>query len=153
MKIAAITLFALFITGCMTTPVMPNRPVLACDDCRGLTYYGPQQAAPEAPGVSLGKALIGGAVAIAGYGFAADAVKSTSQTIADAGKYAIVEQQAPTVVNQPDPTIVTQPDPTIVTQPTPIVVDPVVVNPTIVEVPAPAGDVPAPTGGLPELGP
>jgi len=100
-------------------------------------YYGPQQAPAEAPGVSLGKALIGGAVAIAGYGFAADAVKSTSQTIADAGKYAIVEQPTPTVVTQPDPTVVNQPPPTIVMQPDPIIVDPTVVNPVVVEVPTP----------------
>ena len=115
--------------GCMTTPSMPSRPVLACQDCQGLTYWGPQQPAPEAPGVALGRALIGGAVSIAGYGFAADALKSTTETAANAGRYAVVEQPAPTVVTQPSPTVVEQPqpvvvDPTIVTQPPPVIVEP-----------------------------
>jgi hypothetical protein len=119
----------------MTTPVQPVRPVLACDDCKGLQYYGPQMPAPEAPGVALGKALIGGAVQIAGFGFAADAAKSVSDTIAGAGKYAIVEQQAPTVVTQPEPTVVTQPAPTVLTQPPPTIVTqppPIVVEQQVV---------------------
>ena len=125
----------LALCGCMTTPVMPTRPVLSCDDCKGLAYYGPQMPTPDAPGVAMAKTLVGGAVKIAGLGFAFDAVKSTSQTIADAGKYTIVEQQAPTVVTQPSPTVVNQPAPTVVTQPTPTIVTqppPVVVEPYVV---------------------
>ena len=135
MRIALIAL-PLLLTGCMTTPVQPVRPVLACDDCRGLTYYGSQHAPQEAPGVALARTLAGAAVQIANAGFMADAIKSTSKTIADAGKYAIVEQPAPTVITQPDPTIVTQPDPMIINQPPPIIVPqppPIIVEPVVIQ--------------------
>ena len=103
-----------FLTGCMTTPVQPVRPVLVCNDCKGLAYYGPQIPAPEAPGVTMAKTLVGGLTSIASVAFTADAIKSTSQTIANAGKYAIVQQPEPTIVTQPEPTIVTQPRPVII---------------------------------------
>jgi hypothetical protein len=122
-KIYATLFSILFLTGCMATPQQPVRPILSCVDCKGLNYYGPQMPTPDAPGVAMAKVLVGGAVKIAGVAFAVDAIKSTSQTIADAGKYAIVEQPTPTVVTQPDPTVVVQPDPTVITQPPPIIVE------------------------------
>ena len=45
---------------------------------------------------------------------------------------------APVVVEQPPPVIVDQPPPIIVTQPPPIIVDPVIVQPGVIQVPAPA---------------
>ena len=118
MKILLV-LSIILLTSCMTPPVQQVRPVLQCEDCKNLTYYGPQLPAQEAPGVSMAKVIVGGITKVAGVAFAVDAIKSTSSTIANAGKVTVVDQQTHSS------NIQTQSDPVIVTQPEPIVVNPV----------------------------
>ena len=89
----------LVLTGCATTsgPPAPRQPILSCDDCAGLVYYGQQQAYTSDSVKMLG-ILAGAATSIAGYGFASNTVKGLTETAANAGK---IE-----VINQPDPTVV-----------------------------------------------
>jgi hypothetical protein len=122
-------LASLLLAGCLTAPQVASRPILTCADCKELVYNGPAPPAAKAPGVQLAETLVSGAVAIAGYGFTADALKSTVSTAASAGQVAIVEQPAPTVFEQRPPTVVQAPDPVIVPAADPIIVDPVVVRP------------------------
>ena len=128
------------ISGCMATPQPKQvRPVMTCDDCKGLAYYGPQDAPGPDPRVQMAKTITSGIVSVAGIGAGAygvnqmaGAATSIVGTVAGAGKYAIVEQPSPTIVTQPDPTIVTQPEPIIVDPPETVIVNPEVVDPVVV---------------------
>ena len=136
MKQLIVCLLPVTLVACATTAPAPQQPMLSCDDCQGLTYYGPPRPAPEHPAIGVLKVLAGAGTTIAGYGYAASTVQNVTKTVADAGKYAIVTQPDPVVVNQPAPTIVTQPDP--IPQPDPIIVNPPPVpDPIIVPSPDP----------------
>ena len=106
-KLALPALGLVFLTGCATTqPPAPPMPVLSCDDCSGLRYYG-QQAPAQSETSKIVGVLAGAATSIAGYGFAAEAAKSLTSTVAAAGKVEVVEQQTATVV-RPEVVIVPQ---------------------------------------------
>mgnify|MGYP001140523612 CR=1 FL=1 len=98
MKLLVLPL-ALSLTACATTqgPPAPSLPVLSCDDCSGLRYYG-HQAPPQSETAKIIGVLAGAATQIAGYGFASDAAKSITTTAASAGRVQVVEQPDPTVV-------------------------------------------------------
>ena len=120
-----IILFIILLTGCVaTTQQAPQNPVLTCDNCSGLVYYGPPTAT-QSQAVTMASILTKGAVAIAGIAIGADKEKAIIETVADAGRYV--------AFNQPAPTVVQQPTSTIVEQPAPVIVDPVVVQPQIVK--------------------
>ena len=89
----------LSLSACATTqgPPAPSMPVLSCDDCSGLRYYG-HQAPPQSETAKIIGVLAGAATNIAGYGFAADAVKTVTSTAATAGRIQVVDQPAPTIV-------------------------------------------------------
>ena len=92
----------LSLSACATTqsPPAPSLPVLSCDDCSGLRYYG-HQAPPQSETAKIIGVLAGAATNIAGYGFAADAVKTVTSTAASAGRVQVIEQPEPTIV-QPE---------------------------------------------------
>jgi len=97
MKLLALP-FALSLTACATTQApAPSMPILSCDDCTGLRYYGQQSPAQSETSKIIG-VLAGAATQIAGYGFASDAAKSITTTAASAGRVQVVEQPDPTVV-------------------------------------------------------
>ena len=90
---------ALTLTACATTqsPPAPSMPVLSCDDCSGLRYYG-HQAPPQSETAKIVGVIAGAVTQVAGYGYAADAVKSVTNTAASAGRIQVLEQPAPTIV-------------------------------------------------------
>ena len=98
MKLILIPL-AFSLTACATTegPPAPSMPVISCDDCSGLRYYG-NQAPPQSETAKIIGVLAGAATQIAGYGFASDAVKNVTTTTANAGRVQVVEQPEPTIV-------------------------------------------------------
>lgn len=98
-RLFALLPLALTLTACATTqaPPAPSMPVLSCDDCSGLRYYG-HQAPPQSETAKIIGVLAGAATNIAGYGFAADAVKTVTSTAATAGRIQVIEQPAPTIV-------------------------------------------------------
>ena len=98
MKLLVLPL-ALSLTACATTqaPPAPSMPVLSCDDCSGLRYYG-HQAPPQSETAKIIGVLAGAVTQVAGYGYAADAVKSVTNTAASAGRIQLLEQPAPTIV-------------------------------------------------------
>ena len=125
--------FAFLLVGCsasmMETPVQPVRPIISCTDCKGLVYYGEQQPAPEAPGVSLARVLTDGVSKVAlGY-IGADLAKSVVSTVADSGKQYSNNTTTTTTTSQSPPVVVEQPNPLVVK---PEVVNPQVVNPQVV---------------------
>ena len=113
-RLLALLPLALTLTACATTqaPSGPPMPVLSCDDCSGLRYYGKQAPAQSEMSKIIG-VVAGAATQIAGYGFAADAVKGITSTAASAGRVQIVEQPEPIVV-QPEVVTVTEVEPLIV---------------------------------------
>jgi len=90
---------SLTLTACATTqsPPAPSMPVLSCDDCSGLRYYG-HQAPPQSETSKIIGMLAGAATQIAGYGFASDTVKGITTTAATAGRIQVIEQPEPTIV-------------------------------------------------------
>lgn len=102
MKILLASLASLTLTACATTgaPPAPPKPIISCNQCSGLLYYG-EQAPARSESVQIAGMLAGAATQIAGFGFAADAAKSLTQTVAGAGRIEVIEQPAqlpPTVV-------------------------------------------------------
>ena len=86
-----------FLTACASNPPAPPKPILSCNDCRGLLYYG-EQAPQQSEAVTLAGIVAGAATSIAGYGFAADTVKGLTSTAANAGRVQVIEQPDPTIV-------------------------------------------------------
>ena len=140
-----LALVAACISGCASmapAPLPPQQPILACDDCRGLTYYGPAQPAPVDPRVAMAQTITGGIVRLGGVIAGVQAATSIADTIATAGRVVVapgattstqtVQAVQPEVVQAAQPQIVTQPAPQIITQPAPVIVDPVVVRPEVV---------------------
>ena len=66
-----IALTPILLTGCMAAN--PARPVLTCNNCGDLTYYGPQQPDPR---VEMARALTGGLSSIVGIAVGGDVLKS-----------------------------------------------------------------------------
>lgn len=78
-----VCLTAGLITGCLQTPAPPPlRPVLACEDCKGLTYYGPQQAPPPNPNVQMASILTKGVMGVTGYIVGGAVAKTVAQELA-----------------------------------------------------------------------
>ena len=97
MKRLAIALLPLTLAACASNPPAPPKPILSCQDCTGLVYFG-EQAPQQSETVTIAGILAGAATSIAGYGFAADTVKGLTSTAASAGRIQVVEQPEPTIV-------------------------------------------------------
>ena len=122
------------LTGCagMEAPEpAPIRPVLSCDDCSGLTYYGPQMAPAPDPRVQMAQIITGGITKVAGIVGGTYAATNIAGTIADAGKYVVGPSttQTTTTTSTTDTVTANNAVPTIVR---PEVVNPTVVNPEVV---------------------
>ena len=121
-KFLIVSLLA-FTTGCANmgpAPQQPIRPVITCDDCKGLAYYGPQTGPAPDPRVQMASVVVKGITGIAGIAAGAYAATDIASTIADAGK----------ILNAPGSnTTTTTVEPVIVN---PEVVNPMVVNPEVV---------------------
>lgn len=106
MKSLVLIPLAMTLTACATTqaPSAPSKPLFSCDVCQGVAYYGPQ-APQKSEAVQIMGILASAVTSVAGYGFAADAAKSITETTASAGQVQIIEQPAPTIV-QPEVIVV-----------------------------------------------
>ena len=131
-KIVAL-LSAVSMTGCANmgpAPVQPVRPVLSCDDCSGLKYYGPQVGPAPDPRVQMASVIVKGITSAAGIAAGAYAATDIASTIAGAGKTVFAPGNTTTTTTTS--TIAADP---IVVRPevvAPVVVNPEVVNPTVV---------------------
>lgn len=57
------------ISGCSTmepSDPLPVRPIISCEDCSGLIYYGPQQEPAPDPRIQLASIIVRGLVSGAG---------------------------------------------------------------------------------------
>ena len=75
------------------TKAPEQKPVLACDDCRGLTYYGPAPAPQQDPRVAMASVIAKAATAIAGIAVGGNVATSISSDLA-AGAIPVVLQGA-----------------------------------------------------------
>lgn len=67
----------------------PIRPILSCDDCSGLTYFGPQQEAAPDPRVQMADIIVGGITKVVGVAGGVYAATEIASTVAGAGKYVV----------------------------------------------------------------
>lgn len=121
----------IFLTGCsnMGPPKpQPVRPVLTCNDCSGLAYYGPQQAPPPDPRVQMAHILTGGITKVLGIGAGVYAATEMAKTVSDAGRYVV----GPTNTTETTTSSIEAVQPTVVTTDKAIPIEPVIVQPEII---------------------
>lgn len=134
-----IMISAISIAGCSTIgppPAVEQKPVLTCDDCSGLVYYG--EAPPPAPDarVQMANVITNGLLKGVGILSGVYGAVQVADTIADAGKYVVGPTNTKTTetVKVVNPEVVETdravPVPTQIVQPE--VVRPEVVQPNVV---------------------
>ena len=130
-KIVSMSVLAtvgLFLTGCAgMEPAQPQplRPVLACDDCKGLEYYGPQIDPAPDPRVQMASIITKGLTSVIGIGAGAYVATDIASTIAGAGSVAFG-------TNTTNTTTTTQAPPVVTSQQEVVQVRPEVVRPEVI---------------------
>ena len=102
-----------FTTGCSTIgppEPLPVRPVLSCENCSGLTYYGPQQAPAPDPRVQMASTITKGIVGVTGILVGGNVATSISSDLAKGAVGAlstnsIIERSSTTTNNTSDTSI------------------------------------------------
>ena len=119
MNVTPIILSSVLLYGCMAPTKQEVRPILTCDDCRGLNYYGPLTVAPD-PRVQMAGVIARGITGVAGIivgGQVATSIASdlastaVTRTIANSTTETveIIENTETTIIEQPpEPIIVTK---------------------------------------------
>lgn len=112
---------------------MPVRPVISCQDCKGLTYYGPQMAPAPDPRVQMAQIVTKGITGVFGIAAGAYAATDIASTIAGAGKMVLGPSSTNTTTTTSTTSTVEAVRPEVVETDKVVPVEPLVVRPEIVK--------------------
>lgn len=115
-------------SGLEPIPPAPIRPIMSCEDCTGLVYYGPQQAPTPDPRIQMASIITKGVTSMAGIAAGVYGAVEVAHTISDAGQIVFSPGNNTTHTKETVKTV----RPEIVKTDVAVPVEPIIVKPEII---------------------